>query len=67
MNIPRMLAGTIAVLSLHAVPAVAGLKDGMSDGPVTLKSAGPLAFAPEGSCWSVILKLPPSLRFQQMM
>jgi hypothetical protein len=48
MNIPRLLAGTIAVLSLVTFPAVAGLTDGMTEGPVTLKSAGPLAFAPEG-------------------
>jgi hypothetical protein len=48
MNIPRLLAGTIAVLSLVTLPAVAGLTDGMIEGPLTLKSAGPLAFAPDG-------------------
>src|SRR4030095_16981408 len=49
MNIPRLLSGTIAVLSLVTLPAASGgLTDGMTEGTVTLKSAGPLAFAPEG-------------------
>jgi len=49
MNIPRLLACTIGVLSLVTLPAaVGGLTDGMTEGSVTLKSAGPLAFAPEG-------------------
>lgn len=49
MNTPRQLACAIAALSLITSPAiVAGLTDGMTDGAVILKSAGPLAFGPEG-------------------
>ena len=49
MNIPRLLCGSIAAISLVTVSEVAaGLTDGMTEGAVTLKSAGPLAFAPEG-------------------
>jgi hypothetical protein len=48
MNSPRILAGAIAAFTLLASPIFAGLTDGMKDGAVTLKSAGPLAFGPEG-------------------
>jgi len=48
MNSPRLLARGLAVLSLAASSLAAGLTDGMKEGPVTLQSAGPLAFAPEG-------------------
>jgi hypothetical protein len=49
MNIPRLLSGTIAVFSLVTVSQVAaGLTEGMTEGKVDLKSAGPLSFGPEG-------------------
>jgi hypothetical protein len=49
MNTPRILPRAIAALSLLSSPILAaGLTDGMTEGAVTLKSAGPLAFGPEG-------------------
>ena len=48
MNAPRLLAGATAALTLLATPVFAALTDGMKDGAVSLKSAGPLAFGPEG-------------------
>ncbi len=49
MNTPLQLARVIAALSLITPPAIAaGLTDGMTEGAVILKSAGPLAFGPEG-------------------
>jgi hypothetical protein len=48
MNISRLLVSAIAAHSLVTLSAVAGLTDGMTEGAVTLKSAGPLAFAPDG-------------------
>lgn len=48
MNISRLLVSAIAAHSLVTLPVIAGLSDGMTEGAVTLKSAGPLAFAPEG-------------------
>src|SRR5687768_5591616 len=48
MNIPRTLVGGFAALSLLTSPVFAGLTDGMTEGTVTLKSAGPLTFGPEG-------------------
>ena len=48
MNIPPQLACAIAALSLISSPAIGALTDGMTEGAVNLKSAGPLAFGPEG-------------------
>ena len=48
MNTPHVLACGLAALSLLTSPAIAGLTDGMTEGTVTLQSAGPLAFGPEG-------------------
>ena len=48
MNAPRILAGAIGALTLATTSAFAGLTDGMTEGPVALKSAGPIAFGPEG-------------------
>jgi hypothetical protein len=49
MTSPRILACGFAALSLLTSPIfAAGLTDGMTEGAVTLQSAGPLAFGPEG-------------------
>jgi hypothetical protein len=48
MNTPRQLARAIVALFLITSTAIAALTDGMTEGAVNLKSAGPLAFGPEG-------------------
>src|SRR5688500_8013940 len=48
MNIPRQLVCGFAALCLITSPAIGALTDGMTEGAVNLKSAGPLAFGPEG-------------------
>lgn len=48
MKSSHLLACGFAALCLLTPPVFASLTDGMTDGAVTLKSAGPLAFGPEG-------------------
>jgi hypothetical protein len=48
MNTTHILKGAISALTLIASPAIAALTDGMTEGNAALKSAGPLAFGPEG-------------------
>ena len=49
MNTTRHLAAALTALSMFSFnPAIAALTDGMKEGAVTLQSAGPLAFGPEG-------------------
>lgn len=48
MKTSHILHRGIAALAILATPLYAGLTDGMTDGPVALQSAGPIAFGPEG-------------------
>ncbi len=48
MNASHLLACGCAALSLLTSPVFASLTEGMTEGAVTLQSAGPLAFGPEG-------------------